>query len=125
MACEAVHEDETKEIRAGETGARAYSRIPHHAEIGVHSAAGELFGWSLNISLGGVRAVLACDDVAKLRAVLACGRAVVTLDGKHARWARIAWVSEQADGAVVGFAFEESALAKSGERRVVRRPRSS
>jgi hypothetical protein len=65
----------------------------------------ELEGWALNISKGGLRAILDTEGV-NLEEIFALGREIKVAVGElEERPARIVWVQAEPDGAVIGVAF--------------------
>jgi hypothetical protein len=68
-------------------------------------AGSEIDGWALNISAGGLRAIIDTDGV-NLEELFTLGRQIVVQVGDAAeRPARIVWVQAEPDGAVIGVAF--------------------
>lgn len=69
------------------------------------AGASEVEGWALNLSEGGLRAILDTEGL-KLEELFALGREVRVSIGENAeRPARIVWVQAEADGAIIGVAF--------------------
>jgi hypothetical protein len=76
-----------------------------------------LEGWALNVSRGGVRAIVdgssvegaAAGEETPLPKLLELGRALeITLGEAKARPGKIVWVQEEPDGAVMGIAFSDT-----------------
>ncbi len=68
-------------------------------------------GWTLNISHGGLRAIL--DDSMAIGEVYD----VFLVECQHRRRARVVWVQEEKDGAVVGISFVDRPLSTIPGRR--------
>ncbi len=71
-------------------------------------------GWALNVSRGGVRAIAdassveGAEEVLSLSKLLELGRELEVLLGDDAaRPARIVWIQEEPDGAIIGLAFSD------------------
>lgn len=58
----------------------------------------EVAGWTLNLSIGGLRAVV--EESLELGALLD-----VTVAGSDRRPGRVVWIQEEQDGSIVGIAF--------------------
>jgi hypothetical protein len=64
-----------------------------------------LEGWALNISKGGLRAIIDTEGM-NLEELFELGREIQVVVGEgDQRLARIVWVQEEKDGAVIGVAF--------------------
>jgi hypothetical protein len=80
--------------RAGGARREVSDRVALHADDGT-----ELTGWALNISRGGVRAIV--EEQIELGAVFS----VVIGEDPTRRRGRVVWLQEEPDGAIVGIEF--------------------
>jgi hypothetical protein len=86
---------------------RAHERRPFSERVAFQREGHTVLGWALNISRGGLRAIL--EEQVDLGAVfdIALG------DAQDTRQGRIVWVQEEPDGAIVGVAFLDAGAADS------------
>jgi hypothetical protein len=90
---------------------RGAARHEVSERVSLRTATGQVYdGWALNVSRGGFRAIL--EDKLELGQEF-----TVVLSGSEGleRHARIVWVQDEPDGAVVGLEFvDASGLVRSG-----------
>jgi PilZ domain len=71
----------------------------------LHVGGTELDGWALNISAGGLRAIIDTEGV-NLAEIFSLGRDMMVKIGEaDDRPARLVWIRSEPDGAVLGVAF--------------------
>lgn len=82
-------------------------RITVGGGSGSSAGSGEVEGWALNISNGGLRCIVDTDGI-NLEELFGLGRVVdVFVGDAGARPARIVWVQSEPDGAIIGVAFTD------------------
>jgi hypothetical protein len=80
--------------------------------VKLHVGEIDVEGWALNISTGGLRAIIDTENI-DLDELFGLGREILVYVGEQeGRAARIVWVQGEPDGAVIGVAF----LDQMGER---------
>jgi hypothetical protein len=100
------HDDDQRTRRSGEVRSPVSDPVVFRGPNAPGSEKREIEGWALNISTGGLRAIL--DE-----AVPADACFDVVVGEAEPRPARVVWVRKERDGAIVGVAFEDVADASA------------
>ena len=100
------HDDEQRTRRSGEIRTPVSDPVVFRRLEPAEGERSEIDGWALNISAGGLRAIL--DE-----AVAPDAAFEVTVGDAPPRPARVVWVRKERDGAIVGVAFDDVAHASA------------
>ncbi|MDI1475527.1 PilZ domain-containing protein [Polyangium sp. y55x31] len=98
-------------------GRRASARRPFTERVVFRRGEREVHGFALNISLGGLRAIL--DESVGLGECFEVG-----LGDEGSRSGRVVWIQEELGGAIVGLAFLDAQATREPERPLDVSPRS-